>query len=70
MIKFVSDLAAGRWFSPGTPVSSTNKADSHDITEVVLKAALNTIIIITKSPKNGAIVIIANRYFDSTMHES
>jgi hypothetical protein len=25
---------AGRWFSPGTPVSSTNKTDSHNITEI------------------------------------
>jgi hypothetical protein len=33
----------GRWFSPGTPVSSTNKADCHDITEILLKVALNTI---------------------------
>jgi hypothetical protein len=24
-------LAVGRWFSPGTPVSSTNKTDRHDI---------------------------------------
>jgi hypothetical protein len=30
-------------FSPGTPVSSTNKTDSHDITEILLKVALNTI---------------------------
>jgi hypothetical protein len=28
---------AGRWFSPGTPVSSTNKTDRHDITEILLK---------------------------------
>ena len=33
----------GRWFSPGTPVSSTNKTDHHDITEILLKVALNTI---------------------------
>jgi hypothetical protein len=32
-----------RWFSPGTPVSSTNKTDRHDITEILLKVALNTI---------------------------
>ena len=25
--------AEGLWFSPGTPVSSTNKTDRHDITE-------------------------------------
>jgi hypothetical protein len=32
----------GRWFFPGTPVSSINKTDHHDITEVLLKMALNT----------------------------
>jgi hypothetical protein len=31
------------WFSPGTPVSFTNKTDRHDITEILLKVALNTI---------------------------
>jgi hypothetical protein len=36
-------LATGRWFSPGTPVSSTNNTDRHDITEILLKVALNTI---------------------------
>jgi hypothetical protein len=36
-------LATGRWFSLGTPVSSTNKTDCHDITEILLKVALNTI---------------------------
>ena len=30
-------LAAGRWFSTGTPVSSTNKTDSHNIIEIELK---------------------------------
>jgi hypothetical protein len=35
-------LAAGRWFSPGTPVSSTNKTDHRDITEILLKVELNT----------------------------
>ena len=36
---------AGLWFSPGTPVSSTNKADHDDIAEILLKVALNTITI-------------------------
>jgi hypothetical protein len=36
-------LATGRWFSPGMLVSSTNKTDRHDITEILLKVALNTI---------------------------
>jgi hypothetical protein len=33
-------LATDGWFSP---VSSTNKTDRHDITEILLKVALNTI---------------------------
>jgi len=36
-------LAIGRWFSPGTLVSSTNKTGLHDITEILLKVALNSI---------------------------
>jgi hypothetical protein len=35
-------LATGLWFSPGTPVSSINKTDNHDIAEILLKVALNT----------------------------
>jgi hypothetical protein len=31
------------WCSPGTPVSSVNKTDRHDIPEILLKVALNTI---------------------------
>jgi hypothetical protein len=42
-IKFASDL---RWFSPGTQVTSTNKTDRHDITEILLKVPLNTITLI------------------------
>ena len=33
---------AGQWFSPGTPVSSTNKTDCRVITEILLIVALNT----------------------------
>jgi hypothetical protein len=36
-------LATGRWFSSGTPVSSFNKIDHHDITDILLKVALSTI---------------------------
>ena len=36
-------LATGRWFSLDPPVSSTNKTDRHDMTEILLKVALNTI---------------------------
>jgi len=33
-------LAQGRWFSLGTPASSTTKTDRHDIAEILLKVAL------------------------------
>jgi hypothetical protein len=38
-------LAHGRWFSPGTPASSTTKTGchDHDIAEILLKVALNPI---------------------------
>jgi len=35
-------LAHGRWFSPGTPASSTTKTGRDDIFEILLKVALNT----------------------------
>jgi hypothetical protein len=42
-IRFVSDLQQVGLFSLGAWVSSTNKTDHHDITEILLKVALNTI---------------------------
>jgi hypothetical protein len=36
-------LAHGRWFSPGTPASSTTKTGRPDIAEILLKVALSTI---------------------------
>ena len=47
VIKFVSDLWQVLVFSPCTPVSSS-KPDRHDITEILLKVALNVIILILK----------------------
>ena len=35
-------LAHGRWFSLGTPASSTTKTDCYDIAEILLKVELNT----------------------------
>jgi hypothetical protein len=46
VIKFVSDLRQVGAFSPVTTVSSTNKTDCQDITEILLKVVLNTITII------------------------
>ena len=43
MIKFVSNLGQIDDFFPGTPFSSTNNADGHDIAEVIVKVVLNTI---------------------------
>ena len=33
-------LPYGRWFSPGTPASSTTKTGRHDVAEILLKVAL------------------------------
>ena len=46
VIKFVNDLL---WFSPGTPVSSTDRCD---ITEILLKVALNTITLFFRCLRN------------------
>jgi hypothetical protein len=46
-------LAHGRWFSLGTPASSTTKTGRHDIAEILLKVALKH-----KKIKNKIIKII------------
>ena len=46
-------LATGRWFSPGTSISTTNKTDLHDITEILLKVAFKH-----HQPKPNAITLI------------
>jgi hypothetical protein len=35
-------LVHGRWFSLGTPASSTTKTGRHEIAEILLKVALNS----------------------------
>jgi hypothetical protein len=41
---FITGLEKGDLLiSPGTPISSTNKTDRHDIAKILLKVALNTI---------------------------
>ena len=44
-------LSAVRCIFSGTPVSSTNKTDRHDITEILLKVAFNTKTL-TPNPKH------------------
>jgi hypothetical protein len=48
VINFVSDLTV-RLFSPCTQVYSTNKTDLYNITEILLKVALNTINLAPKT---------------------
>jgi hypothetical protein len=43
VVKFVSDSRQVGGFFPGIPVSSTNKTDHRDTTEILLKVAFNTI---------------------------
>ena len=45
-------LAHGRWFSPGTPASSTTKTGRHDIAGILLKVALKHQKSIQKNPLN------------------
>ena len=40
---YVIKFATGLWFSLGTRISSINKTDRHNIAEILLKVALNTI---------------------------
>jgi hypothetical protein len=42
MSKTTELLAHGRWFSQGTPASSTSKNGCLDLAEILLKMALNT----------------------------
>jgi hypothetical protein len=61
-------LVAGRWFPPGIPVSSTNKTDRHDIIEIFLNVALNTIALTIHLIKiNGnTLLIFCKNIFDTT----
>jgi hypothetical protein len=52
----------GQWFSPGAQVSSTDKADRHDITEILLNVALNTIN--TIKPNQNQTNVFVRRIFD------
>jgi hypothetical protein len=42
-------VSYGEWFSLGTPASSTTKTGRHDIAEILLKVALNTITSINQT---------------------
>jgi hypothetical protein len=56
---FVKKIVADRsWFSPDPMVSSTNKTDCHDIIEILLKVAFNTI----KQKKQTNNIIMWNNF--------
>ena len=50
--KVCQRLTTCGWFSLGTPFSYTNKTDLHDIIEILLKVALNTITLTLTQIKN------------------
>ena len=54
-------LAAGLWFSLGSPVSSTNEADRHNIADILLKVLLNSM---TPTPSISVflLVLFSNYY--------
>ena len=56
-------LPTGRWFSPGTPVSSTNKTERHEITEILLKVALSII----NQPSNHLIQLFFCMYINKVV---
>jgi hypothetical protein len=54
---------ACQWFSADTPVSSTNKTDRRDITEILLKVLLNTI-----TQMCGAVVGLISQWATDIWH--
>ena len=60
-------LANGRWFSPGTPSSSSTKTVRHDIAEILLKVALNTIKSINQSKILDLRILITSLWYLQTL---
>jgi len=56
-------LPHGRCFFPGTPASSTTKTGRHNIAEILLKVALNTIKSNQSIPSLSKFYIFAMYYF-------
>jgi hypothetical protein len=56
--KIWQSLVTGLWFSPGTPMSSTNKIVHHDIAEMLLKVALNTITLALNCQKDPTTTMV------------
>jgi hypothetical protein len=61
-------LAHGRWFSLGTPASSTTKTGRHDIAEILLKMALKhqrsiLFLLLIEHLVETSFIIISTCYF-------
>jgi hypothetical protein len=55
-------LAHGRWFSQGTPASSTTKTGCHDIAEILPKVALSTMNQIKSNLLNASCLAEKQQY--------
>jgi hypothetical protein len=55
-------LAHGRWFSPGTPASSTTKIGRHDTAEILLKVAA------TLNTKNQKLITVKKNHYSFFFH--
>ena len=51
IVNHKTDNATSWYFSPSSPVSSTNNTGRHDITEILLNVALNTMKQLNKQKK-------------------
>ena len=69
VITFVSDLRLVWFFPPSTPVSSPNKADYHDIADILVKVALKTITLALLTHPLLTIYIWGTQWLSNTKHE-
>ncbi len=52
-----------QWFSPSTPVSSTNKIYRPDINEILLKVALRTISLTPIAKKHNCLLLLTKKRY-------
>ena len=57
------------WSSPSTLVSFTNKTASHDIAEIVLKVALNTMTLTLKQHSTNVGFLIIGTMLEGILRE-
>ena len=62
-------LVTHLWFYPNTLVSSTNKTDHHDMKEILMKVALNTITL-TQSIHTAVLITLSSIKMINITHEA